>query len=75
MGPIAAFNKKRPSPAQALHSRPWPGGRRLPSAEDRSIMLSGNGTSNELDEWPDQEHIQATHGAMGHQRGSAILRR
>lgn len=74
MGPIAAFKTKRPSTTHALHSRPWPGGRPLPSAEDRSIMLSEDGTSDELDEWPGEEHIQATHVAVFHQRDSVILR-
>ena len=74
MGSVAAFNTKRPSTAHALHSRPWPGGRRLSSAEDRSLMLSGDGTSNELDEWPGQEHIQATHVAVNFQRDSVILK-
>ena len=74
MGPVAAFNTKRPPTAHALHSRPWPGGRPLHSAEDRSIMLSENGTSDELDEWPGQEHIQATHVAVNFQRDSVIIR-
>lgn len=37
-------------------------------------MLSEDGTSDELDEWPGEEHIQATHVAVFHQRDSVILR-
>ena len=52
MGPIAAFSSKKPSViTTAKQPRAWPGGRRLPSAEESTIGLSG--TNNELDEWPD----------------------
>ena len=56
VGPVAAFGTKAAFTAETPRSRRWPGGRRLLSVEDSTVVLSG--ANNELDQWPDQSHGQ-----------------
>ncbi len=55
LGPVTAFSAKKSSIKKAKHSRAWPGGRRLPSAEDSRVILAG--TNHELGQWSDHRHL------------------
>ena len=56
IGPVAEFRSKKASTATVeVNTRPWPGGRRLPSIEDSRVVLSGD--NNELNEWPHPSQI------------------
>ncbi|KAL8670913.1 MAG: hypothetical protein Q9168_004580 [Polycauliona sp. 1 TL-2023] len=72
IGPIAAFSaqSRKRSPATTgkdscanmlnINSRPWRGGRRLPSVEDSRTIISpgaGRGHGLELDEWLDRRDV------------------